>query len=54
MKVEHSTIIRWVLAYALELEKRVKPQWKPTNAPWKVDETYIKVNGEWQSVPGSR
>ena len=36
-----------MLAYAPELEKRVKPQLKPTNDSWKVDETYIKVKGEW-------
>ena len=44
---DHSTIARWVLAYAPELEKRVKPQLKPTNDSWKVDETSIKVKGEW-------
>jgi IS6 family transposase len=48
LKVDHSTIARWVLAYAPELEKRVKPQLKPTGDSWKVDETYIKVKGEWR------
>ncbi len=47
LKVDHSTIVRWVLAYAPELEKRVKPQLKPTTDSWRVDETYIKVKGEW-------
>ncbi len=47
LKVDHSTIARWVLAYAPELEKRVKPQLKPTNDSWKVGETSIKVKGEW-------
>ena len=47
LKVDHSTIARWVLAYAPELEKRVKAQLKPTGDSWKVDETYIKVKGEW-------
>ncbi len=46
LKVDHSTIARWVLAYAPELEKRVKPLLKPTNDSWKVDETYIKVKGD--------
>ena len=50
LKVDHSTNARWVLAYAGELEKRVKPQLKPTNDSWKVDETYIKVKGEWVYV----
>ena len=45
--VDHSTIACWVLAYAPELEKRVKPQLKPTNDSWRVDETYLKVKGQW-------
>src|SRR5215472_14103628 len=47
LKLEHSTIARWVLAYAPELEKRVKRQLKPTTDSWRVDETYIKVKGTW-------
>ena len=46
LKGDHSTIARWMLAYASELEKRVKPLQKPTNNSWKVDEIYIKVKGE--------
>lgn len=45
LKVDHSTLCRWVQAYAPELEKRVKPQLKPTTDSWWVDETYIKVKG---------
>ncbi len=47
LKVDHSTMARWVLAYAPELDKRVKPQLKPTNDSWRVDETSIKVKGQW-------
>jgi transposase, IS6 family len=47
LTLDHSTIARWVLAYAPELEKRVKPQLKPTSDSWRVDETYIKVKGHW-------
>jgi IS6 family transposase len=36
-----------VLAYAPELEKRVKSQLKPTSDSWRVDETYLKVKGHW-------
>jgi transposase-like protein len=45
--VDHTTIYRWVQEYAPELEKRVKPQLKPTTDSWRVDETYIKVKGHW-------
>jgi len=34
--------------YAPELEKRCRPQLKPTNDSWRVDETYIKVKGKWK------
>ncbi len=47
LKIDHTTIYRWVQDYAPELEKRTKPQLKPTNNSWRVDETYIKVKGEW-------
>src|SRR5216683_5653930 len=38
---------RWVLAYAPELEKHVKPQLKPTSDSGRVDEIYLKVKGVW-------
>jgi len=47
LKVEYSTICRWLLAYAPELEKRAKPHLKPTGDSWRVDETYVKVKGQW-------
>jgi IS6 family transposase len=47
LTVDYSTIARWVQAYAPALEKRVKPQLKPTNDAWRVDETYIKGQGQW-------
>jgi IS6 family transposase len=45
--VDHTTIYRWVQRYAPELEKRCKPYLKQTNDSWRVDETYLKVKGEW-------
>ncbi len=45
--VDHTTIYRWVQSYAPELEKRCKPHLKMTNDSWRVDETYIRVKGEW-------
>src|ERR1700719_2093127 len=43
-----SCIWRWVQAYAPELNKRCRPHLKPTNKSYRIDETYIKVNGEEQ------
>ena len=48
IKVDHSTINRWVLKYAPELDKRIRPHLKQTNDSWRVDETYIKVKGRWK------
>ena len=47
VSVDHTTIYRWIQAYAVELEKRLRPHLRPTNGSWRVDETYIKVKGRW-------
>jgi len=44
----HTTIYRWVQQYAPEMEKRLK--WyltSPLHQSWRVDETYVKVKGQW-------
>ena len=46
LSVDHTTIYRWVMAYSPEINKRCRKHLRPTNDSWKVDETYIKVNGE--------
>lgn len=43
VEVDHSTINRWVLKYASELDKRIRPHLQSTNDSWRVDETYIKA-----------
>ena len=48
LSVDHTTIYRWVMIYAPELEKRSRKDLKPTNDSWCVDETYIKVKGKWK------
>ena len=37
--VDHTTIFRWIQAYAAELEKRIRLHLRPTNGSWRVDET---------------
>jgi len=49
--VDHSTINRWVLKYAAELDKRIRPHLKPTNDSWRVDETYIKAECRGGAIP---
>jgi hypothetical protein len=43
LSVDHTTIYRWVQAYAPELERRIRPHLRLTNDSYRVDETYIKV-----------
>jgi transposase-like protein len=47
VQVDHTTLFRWIQAYAPELDKRVRPHLRMTNSSWRVDETYIRVKGEW-------
>jgi len=47
LPADHTTIWRWVQRYAPELEKRCRRELKPTRGSWRVDETYIRVNGKW-------
>ena len=46
--VDHTTIMRWVHQYSPEIEKKVRRHLRPTNDSWRVDETYIRVKGEWK------
>jgi transposase-like protein len=47
LRIDHTTIYRWVQRYAPELDKRCRPHLKACNDSWKVDETYIKVKKVW-------
>jgi transposase-like protein len=43
----HTTILRWVQRYVPEFEKRWHPYALPVGDSWRVDETYLKVKGQW-------
>ena len=47
VEVAHTTLFRWVQAYAPEIEKRIRPHLRPSNGSWRVDERYVKVKGRW-------
>src|SRR5689334_23879040 len=47
LSVDHTTIYRWVQHFAPILEKKCRSRLKPTNDSWRVDETYVKVKGQW-------
>lgn len=48
LHMAHTTIMRWIHQFGLELDKRIRPYLKPTNDSFRTDETYIKVKGEWK------
>ena len=43
----HTTILRWVQHYLPEIEKRWNRYARPVGGSWRMDETYIKVRGNW-------
>ena len=50
-KVDHSTLNRWVIEYSPLLENEFrKNHKKKTGRSWRMDETYIKVKGEWNDL----
>src|SRR5437868_9937699 len=46
--VDHSTINRWVVKYSPPLEEAFHRCKRPVWISWRMDETYIKVKGEWR------
>ena len=43
----HTTILRWVQRYVPDFEKRWNQHARPVGDSWRVDETYIKIKGQW-------
>jgi len=46
--VDHSTINRWAIRFLPLLEKVLRKHKHPVGLSWRMDETYIKVNGQWK------
>ena len=46
-KIDHATLQRWLKRFASLIDKRVRQRKKPVNGSWRMDETYIKLNGKW-------
>src|ERR1700722_3175952 len=45
LKVSHTTILRWVLRYVPEYEKRWARYARPVKPSWRMDETVVSVRG---------
>ena len=47
LSMAHTTIMRWVHHYAPEFERRWNRFARSAGLSWRVDETYVKIRGEW-------
>ena len=47
LSLAHTTILRWVRRYTPEFEKRWGRYALAVGRSWRVDETYVKIRGEW-------
>jgi putative transposase len=47
VEVDHATINRWVIKYSPQLEEAFHRRKRHVWVSWRMDETYIKVKGEW-------
>jgi putative transposase len=45
--IDHATLQRWVKRFVSLIDKRVRQRKRPANGSWRMDETYIKLNGKW-------
>jgi putative transposase len=46
--VDHSTINRWTIKYSPLLEEAFHRRKRPVWLSWRMDETYVKVKGQWR------
>ena len=47
INLDHATVNRWVVKYSPALEGQFRQLRKPIGKKWRMDETYIKVKGQW-------
>ena len=47
VSVDHSTVNRWAIRFLPLLEKVFRKIKRPVGGSWRMDETYVKVCGQW-------
>lgn len=47
IELDHATVNRWVVKYSTALEANFRKYKKSVGKSWRMDETYIKIKGEW-------
>lgn len=46
--VDHATVHRWAIKILPVLAKVFRQRKRPVGSSWRVDETYVKVSGQWK------
>ncbi|WP_353646083.1 IS6 family transposase [Mesorhizobium sp. WSM2239] len=47
LNIDHSTVHRWVVRFSPQLLERFNRRKRTVTGKWHMDETYIKVRGQW-------
>ena len=47
VSVDHATLNRWVIRYSPRIAEEAKKRQQSIAGSWRMDETYIKVKGQW-------
>jgi putative transposase len=47
VSADHFTLNRWVIKYALEVEKAFRRRQCLVGWSWRLDETYVKIKRKW-------
>jgi putative transposase len=50
IEVDRSTVRRWVIKLAPLFEKTFRKHKQPVGKNWRMDETYIRVKGQWKCL----
>jgi putative transposase len=49
VRIDHTNIYRWVRKFTPQLEAKLrKGKKRPVGNSWRMDETYIKIKGQWK------
>ncbi|QJT94939.1 IS6 family transposase [Wolbachia endosymbiont of Diaphorina citri] len=46
-KIDHATLQRWIIRFVPLIDEEVRKRKKQVGSSWRMDETYIKLNGKW-------
>ncbi len=46
-KIDHSNLQRWVIKFIPLIDQEVRKRKRPVGSSWRMDETYVKLNGKW-------